>query len=242
MKVGIIGQGNFGTFVKSLLPKNVTVLTYDLNHLNKSDNIDSILKSDILILAIPLNAYDNFFTKNGYKIADSCLVIDVCSVKIIPQRIIDQRLPAHKNILFTHPLFGPLSAKKTTQGHNLIVTRQHGELASKVLGYCKEVLKLNIVMMSAEEHDKSMAHIHALTFFLAKGLAGINSPDIQFQTPSYSMILDLINFNNVHSHDLFTTIEQGNPYAAQVRQDLIQSLRDINNNLTENRAEYSKYF
>lgn len=81
--------------------------------------------------------------------------------------------------------------------------------------------------MSADEHDRTMAQVHALTFFVAHSLREMNLPTPQFMTPSYRELLDLVELDKRHSSDLYNTIQNGNPYAAGMREAFIACAQEI---------------
>lgn len=234
ISVGVVGQGAFGKFILKALPNYCKYKTYDNNQSNPETNstFDEVLDVDILIIAIPLFSFDNFFKKAKGKIKPQTLVIDICSVKVSPTGYMNKYLSNHKNIFLTHPLFGPQSVVDNFEGHTLIVTDIIGEKAKSVLNYCEKDLGLKIMKMTAEEHDKTMAHVHALTFFTARGLGDLKLPKVTFQTPSYNEILDLIALDDTHSEDLFRTIQLGNPYAKEIRERFINTLTEINQSLS----------
>lgn len=233
ISVGVVGQGAFGKFILKALPEYCKYKTYDNNRSNSDNNstFEEVLDVDLLVIAIPLFSYENFFKKAEGKIKPHTLVIDICSVKVIPTGYMNKYLSNHKNILLTHPLFGPQSAVDNFEGHTLIVTDTIGETAKSVLDYCEKSLGLKIMKMTAEEHDKTMAHVHALTFFTAKGLGDMKLPEVTFQTPSYNDLLDLIKLDDTHSEDLFQTIQLGNPYAKEIRERFIDTLTEVNQRL-----------
>ena len=233
MTIGIVGQGAFGKFLLKALPKKCEYKTYDINQSNSANNstFDEVIDVDILIIAIPFFSFDDFFKKAEGKIKPETLVIDICSVKTLPTEIIKRYLKNHRNLLLTHPLFGPQSASDSFEGHTLIITDSTGETAKSVLDYCDKYLGLKIMKMTAEEHDKTMAQVHALTFFAARGLGAMKLPEVTFQTPSYNEILDLIALDNTHSEDLFQTIQLGNPYAKEIREQFINALTEVNQGL-----------
>lgn len=236
MRIGIVGQGGFGTFLRSLMPADCQVITYDSAPklgASASTTLDEVLDVDVLIPAIPLSSYNDFFSQIADKLRPETLVIDVCSVKTVPERRIEELLPNHSRVLMTHPLFGPQSAARSTRGHALIVTRQQAEdeLAAAILRYCEQTLGLTVTHMTAEEHDRTMAQVHALTFFAAHGLASMPENKVQFMTPSYQKVLDLVALDQTHSQELFRTIQLGNPFAQEVREQLIDSLVSINEDL-----------
>jgi prephenate dehydrogenase len=162
-------------------------------------------------------------------------VVDVCSVKTKPAQLLQKYLPDHPNMLVTHPLFGPQSAScGDTAGRELIVTGSRGGKAKAVLAYCKDTHGLVIRHTTAEEHDRAMAQVHALTFFLAHGLARARvGEDVPFVTPSFRSLLELIALDKRHTDALFNTIQQGNPYAHEAREALLRNLKDINQEIQE---------
>lgn len=235
--VGVVGLGGFGKFVVSLLPDSVEILVNDADAKRIPEKaheatLGKVASADVVILAVPLASYEELLPQLAKDIRPETLVIDVCSVKSMPEELIKKFLPQHANILATHPLFGPQSAKNGTKDHQLIVTSKRGEIADKVLDYCSEKLGLDIVHLSADEHDKIMGQIHVLTFFLARALGEMKLKDTPFMTPSYKMISDLVTFNASHSNELFETIQLGNPYAATMRDAVIKAFEDVNDRLS----------
>jgi prephenate dehydrogenase len=231
--VGIIGLGSFGRFMATLVPKGVEVWgsSRSVTELEgvKIKPLEEVVKADVLLLGFPLNAYPTMLAKVAPLLPPETLVVDVCSVKVKPEELLAKYLPQHTNILSTHPLFGPQSAANGTKGHKLVVTKNNGdEKAEKLLQYCAEKLELDISTMTAEEHDRIMARVHALTFFVSRGLAEMNLRKEQFMTPSYQRLLDMVEFDKSHSQELFDTIENGNPFAAAARQEFMHTLKTIN--------------
>ncbi len=229
--VGIIGLGSFGQFAASLLPDEVEVVGYDTRPMKttvQQADLDEVMQTDAVILAIPLSAYQEMLSRIQPITPPGTLLIDVCSVKVKPDQLLKKYLPDHPNLLITHPLFGPESASPgQTAGHDLIVTKSVGAKAEEALEFCEKELELTVHRMTPEAHDQVMAQVHALTFFVARGLADSINPEVPFKTPSFQMILDLIELDSKHSNELFETIEKGNPYAQKVRQDLIKSFEKV---------------
>jgi prephenate dehydrogenase len=229
--VGIIGLGAFGTFCASLVPQDIRVISYD-THVSGSSSVahgtlEQVCESDVVILAVPLSAYEETLAKIKPLIKPSTLIIDICSVKEVPARLVRKYLPDHKNLLITHPLFGPQSAKNGTTGLTLVVCEQSGQTSDTVIKYCESTLNLTVLFMTAEQHDKEMALVHALTFFVARGLDNMNITKTHFATPSFDLIQNLIDFDARHSEELFQTIQTGNPYAKQVRKQLLTHLESV---------------
>ncbi|NTW62108.1 prephenate dehydrogenase, partial [Candidatus Saccharibacteria bacterium] len=180
-----------------------------------------------------LEVYKEMLPKIAKLIKPEALVIDVCSVKKRAEQLLSQYLPGHSNVLATHPLFGPQAIATGIAGCKLVVTKSSGELAGQFIDFCHNELGLTVIHMSADKHDKAMAQVHAVTFFVAKGLANLNIGENDFITPSYRMILDLVSFDKRHSKSLFDTIERGNPYAADIRKKLVDTFDALEKDLEE---------
>ena len=236
--IGILGMGSFGRFLAELLVhhsrSDILVFdprsTHSVGGVSYAANLnDLVTKADILVLSVPLASYDEVLPHIQRYVRPQTLIIDICSVKLKAEERLRMHLPAHNNILCTHPLFGPQSAAyNDARGHTLIVTDSPGDLAHETEDFCSQQLGLQLVHMSADEHDKVMAQVHALTFFVAHGLREMNLPTPPFMTPSYKELIDLVELDKKHSPELYDTIQNGNPHAKQVRQTLMDTFQRLN--------------
>lgn len=227
--ISVIGRGDFGQLVVSLIPEELSVTSYGSK--DTKENITTIGTSDVIVLSIPLTAYPEVLDLLAPVLKPQTLVVDFCSVKTEPAELFNSHLPNHKNILLTHPLFGPQSFHNGEQ-HTLVVTNKADEKAEEIFNFCSKTLGLRVLHMSNEEHDKRMAEIHVLTFFIARALADMNLQREPFMTPSFNKLLDLVALDSSHTEALFQTIQNGNPYGAEERQRFIDSLIKIQNNLS----------
>lgn len=239
MRVGIVGLGNFGRFVASVLAKDASldVVAHDTSDVPALEGVAKtelaeVAASDAVILCVPLAAYDQLLPELRTHLRDDTLVVDVCSIKTEAENRIRHHLPAHQSLLMTHPMFGPQSAPGgNVAGKTLIVTSAEGEAAQQALDFCQAELGLTVMRMTNEEHDREMANVHALTFFVARGLAQTGLQESPFQAPSFQMLLNLVAFDRSHTEDLFRTIELGNPFAKAARERFVETLQAINNQL-----------
>ncbi|MDQ5913900.1 MAG: hypothetical protein QG623_519 [Patescibacteria group bacterium] len=151
------------------------------------------------------------------KLKPETLLVDVCSVKVIPANLINEYLPNHKNLLLSHPLFGPQSAKESTTNLKFIVTGSVGGRAKELVYFCQNKLKLSIIYMTAEDHDRAMAYTHALTFFVSQSLHPFKLEEHGITTPSFNELLDLSNIAKNESKELLISIHKSNPYSKEVR-------------------------
>lgn len=229
--VSIIGRGGFGKLLAELIPDDVEVGLYGSK--DTVENITSIGSSDVIFLAMPLQAYSDVLKKLRPALKPETLIVDLCSVKVKPAEYIREYLPDHQNVLLTHPLFGPQSYHNK-QKKVLVVTAGENAKAKRVIQFCEQKLKLTILMMSNEAHDQRMAEIHVLTFFIARALQQLELHSEPFMTPSFQSLLDLAALDATHTDALFETIQNGNPFAAEERANFIKTLQEIDKDLSSN--------
>lgn len=234
INIGIIGYGSFGSF----LAEKLKGMNLKVNSLDKSTvppklwaEMEDIAKCDYLILAIPFSSYPHVLGELQKTISPQAILVDVASIKEQPLKLIKQYLPNQK-IIATHPLFGPQSASKSLEGHTLIICNEFSsaEETEKLEPLLKKS-KLNLVRMSAIEHDQLMARLQALTFFVARALDRMGVRELPVMTPSYQKLVDLARLEHEHSEGLFKTIQTGNRFAKEIRQVLLDQLKALDNTL-----------
>lgn len=233
--VGIIGLGNFGGLLADIIPQDITILGCD--EANKSlparvrrATLEVAVRADVVFLAIPLESYVKVLPHVAKHILPDTLLIDVCSVKVRPQALIEKHLPDHSNMMLTHPLFGPETVQNGLTDLQLIITKRQGQKAQEVVVFC-EALGLQLLSMTSNEHDRIMARVHALTYFIARGLSQLGIKEETLLPPSYKSLLNLVNLDKAHSEALFQTMENGNPFAAELRAAFLDKLQNVNQDL-----------
>lgn len=229
--VGIIGYGSFGKFLTEKLGQDFTVRVFSRRHQPGHGiftTLEKVAQSDYLILSIPLHAYKDYLTRLKPLLHKKTAIIDVCSVKLKPLQIIKDILPTQP-VVATHPLFGPETASESLKGHTLVICPELSDKEhAKALAEFGKSVGLKVLLESAETHDRQMATVHALTFFIARALDQFGLESYELNTPSYRRLLHLAELDKHHSDDLFDTIQSGNPYSKAVRQKFIVILNDLN--------------
>ncbi len=229
--VGIIGMGDFGQLSAKHLNNVCSLKCYDENPKLSSHKLTEVMKCEVVIIAVPLLAIKVVLETIKPLLKPSTILVDVCSVKLTPISIYQRTLPGHSNVVFAHPMFGPQSAANSLVGHTIIFCNQN--IASKVVQkFCQEQLGLLVVSMTATEHDSVMANMHAITFFVARGLNNFGLKPSRFQAPSFQMLLDLVELDKAQSQELFETVENGNPKAQLVRQRLVEELSRLDSSIS----------
>ena len=233
--VGLVGFGEFGRLVASLIPKDIEVLVKlrsakTLPNRVKQASIDKVARCDVVVLCVPLASYEQVLGELATHLLTTSLLLDVCSVKVIPAQLIAKILPEHRDVLLTHPLFGPQTIEDGIEGKRIVVTAATGKRAELIISFCRK-LGFDIVTMTNEEHDREMARVHALTFFIARALSDMGVSPGVFSPPSYQSLLSLVKLDKAHSQALFETMELGNPFAAETRDKFLRQLNEVNMSL-----------
>ena len=198
-----------------------------------SASLDEVVQADFLIPAIPLDAYESTLKSIKNKISKNTVLVDVCSVKTEPIRIIRSILPDNR-LVATHPLFGPESALDSLQGHSLVLCPADSdpEMLQKVEEFAKR-LELEVISMSAVEHDDEMAVVQGLTFFIAHSLKDLKLHEQKLSTPSFQKLLDLAKLEKHHSNGLFFTIQAGNKQAKYIRRKFIALAEELDGQVNQ---------
>jgi prephenate dehydrogenase len=137
----------------------------------------------------------------------------------------------------THPLFGPQSGKNGITGLTIVVwpVRIDPDAYIKLKSFLHDELHLRVIERSPQEHDREMAYVQALTFFIGRALGKLEIPDLQLKTATYQHLLDVKHIVNNDTDDLFYTIQHENPLADDVREAFLQSLHNIESDLQKKR-------
>lgn len=190
-------------------------------------------KQDIVILSMPISEIENVLKEIKDSVKTGALVMDVCSVKAYPVRLMKKILPKNTNILGTHPLFGPQSGKRGLKGLEIVFCPTRISAADlRLIGDLFKAMGLKVILTTPEKHDKIIANTQALTHFFARGVINsIRSMKFEFSTPSARKLFEIINDVKEDSPLLFRDIESLNPYAKSMRKRLIDNLNKLNKNL-----------
>jgi prephenate dehydrogenase len=222
--LGLIGLGQFGQLAAGVLKSHFDVLVTDkapgaedmAAELGVAfGSLESAAARDIVVVAVPVVAMRSVFSAIAPHVRPGSLVIDVGSVKVLPTQWMAELLPGHVDLVATHPLFGPQSAKRGLKGLRFVVCPVRGERAPCVAAFGR-ALELKVTVTTPEEHDQEMAYVQALTHLIGRSLVNIGIPDEQLKTPSYQHLLELCSLIGADTFELFTAIQTQNPYAAEV--------------------------
>jgi len=233
--LGLIGFGQFGQLAGSHLKSHFDLMVTDVALEAEAaahamgvafGSPEACAARDIVVVAVPVRTMRDMFIRIAPHVRPGALVADVGSVKVLPARWMRELLPVHADIVATHPLFGPQSAKDGLAGLRFVVCGVRGERHEAVAEFGRS-LGLTVTVTSPEEHDREMAYVQALTHLIGRSLVNVGIPDEQLKTPSYQHLLELCALIGNDTFELFTAIQTLNPYAAEIAGQFVDEARSL---------------
>jgi len=221
--LGLIGYGAFGRLTARHLSAWFTVLASDPNAGTGDDHavltdLATAAACPVVVLAVPVEAMAAVLSEIAPLLAPDALVIDVGSVKVLPARLMDARLPAGVRVVGTHPLFGPQSGRDGIAGLRIAVCGVRDDRASRrVAAFCRRALALKVFQVTPEEHDREAATVQGLTHLIARVLLSMEPLPTRMTTASFERIMQAVEMVRHDSPAVFRAIERDNPFAAEVR-------------------------
>lgn len=253
-KVLIIGLGRFGFLLAEILRSDFEVFAWSKKP--KSDiakklgitwiDLESgIRECEVIFYCVPIGEFEKIILShrrwlgsNGQK-----LIIDIQSVKVLPKKILQRSLPHNCQAILTHPLFGPTSVKENGLAGLKIMMEKF--TANKVnYDFWKNYFrtkKLEIVEISAEDHDRLAANSQGVVFFMSKVLADFGFVPTKVDT-FWAQQLGKIVYGAVggDSQQLFIDLQTNNPFTKEMRIKLGKSMEKISLQLLPKRIDPKK--
>ncbi len=236
-KIGIIGFGNFGQLVAKILKphfkiqvtnrsdKSVLAEELGFEYLDLKTLVET---SEVIIFCVPVQFLKETLVQIKPFLKEGSCLIDTASVKFKPteffMEILGEDLDRKKiTFLPIHPLFGPTSFGKNgdkTDDLKLVLCNDEElkkqanfeEKYNFIKKFSEQKLKLKIFEKTTIEHDKEMAWVQGLTFYLGKTFERVDIPDTELKTPTYQHLLDIKEIVSSDSDELFQTIMEFNPF------------------------------
>ena len=239
--LGIIGFGQFGQFMARHLAPFFDVAVCDAADLHVEaekigvcwSDFETVANCKIVVFAVPLQSFETVLRRARKFLQTDAMCFDVCSVKIEPLRLMREILPASVEIIGTHPLFGPQSGREGIENLRVAFCPVRTNKATEIKRFLTEDLKLKVFEKTPEEHDREMAHVQALTHFVARALDELHIADSELATVSYEELMRAARLVSEDSWELFRTIQNGNPFAEEKRKAFLDKLIELENRVNE---------
>ena len=229
-RVSIIGFGRFGAMLHSLLSKGFEVDVFDKNSIDNSDvnevSLEDALQNETIFIAVPIRDFENLVKDISKKISSGKTVIDVCSVKVFPKKVMLDNLSNETDIIATHPLFGPDSLKDSGSVMTMESVRNTFGRYDFWKNYF-ESQNISIEEISAEEHDMMAARSQGLTHFVGRVIDDFGTNQTRIDTEGYKALHKLVNQTCNDTWELFEDIQNFNPFTEKMISELNESFDKI---------------
>jgi prephenate dehydrogenase len=234
MKIGVYGLGRFGFFWAELLSRHFRVMGFSRNPERKCPETvmrvkeQEVLQCPVIFLCCSISAIEEVVKRIAPQLSPGTLVLDTCSVKVFPVKVMEEYLPEEVQIIATHPMFGPDSAKKGIGGLPVIISpvRAKPEKVKYWSGFFTSI-GLKTVFMTPDEHDHKAAYTQGITHYVGRVLADLNLAGSEIATIGYSKLLEIMEQTCNDPWQLFLDLQLYNPYTKEMRVRLHQSLERI---------------
>uniref|UniRef100_A0A0A9DQ77 Prephenate/arogenate dehydrogenase domain-containing protein n=1 Tax=Arundo donax TaxID=35708 RepID=A0A0A9DQ77_ARUDO len=235
LKIAVVGFGNYGQFLaRTLVAQGHTILAHSRSDHSAAaasigarffpDSHDlcechpdvvllatSILSAEAVVRSLPI-----------HRLRRDTLFADVLSVKEFPKNLLLGALPEEFDIICTHPMFGPESARDGWAGLPFVFDRVRvGDCpgrrarAEAFLGVF-ELEGCRMVEMSCAEHDAHAAETQFLTHTVGRTLALLELQPTPISTNGYETLLRLVDNTCSDSFDLYNGLFMYNKNATEL--------------------------
>ena len=246
-KVSIIGFGRFGKTLYRLLKDDFSITIYNRSSLDLSSvdrnitiakTISKIYESEIIFYCVPISSFESVIKTHKKYFKHNHVLIDVLSVKMFPLFVLNKYLKNTKTqVLLAHPMFGPDSAKNGFEGLPMILDRFM--TSADTYSFWKkyfESKKLNVIEMSALEHDRIAANSQGLTHFIGRLLEEVNFSPTLIDSLGAKKLYEVKDQTCNDTWQLFSDLQQYNPFTKQMRLKLGQAYDKLYNRLLPKQA------
>ncbi|AWN47855.1 prephenate dehydrogenase/arogenate dehydrogenase family protein [Methylobacterium terrae] len=223
--IGLIGFGAFGRLVAEHLAPHVGLRVHD-PFVAEAEfaaggvaacSLPEAAACPVVILATPVSSLAAIVRAVAPHLRPGALVLDVGSVKVRPAAIMRAGLPPDVDIVATHPLFGPQSARGGLRGLKIAVCPVRGSRAGRVGAFLRRAFGLDVIVTTPEAHDREAAAVQGLTHLIAKVLVAMEPLPTRMTTRSFDLVMQAVGMVRHDAPEVYHAIERENPYAAEVR-------------------------
>jgi prephenate dehydrogenase len=229
--IGVYGLGRFGALWAELLSRRFSVLAYSRDAARacpsgaRRASEGEVASCDAVFLCVAISAMREVCERLRGQVGPRTVVLDTCSVKVHPAQVMTESLPAPTSLLATHPMFGPDSARGGIAGLPIVVCPVRSE-PGLVDEWCAVFrgMGLDVLVMSPEEHDRRAAYTQGVAHFVGRVLADMELGSSPMATVGYRKLLEIIEQTCNDSWQLFQDLQRFNPYTAEMRARLVESI------------------
>lgn len=236
--IGLIGLGAFGRLTAAHLGAHFPLIGYDPAVTDAPKGVTlrplaEVAACDAVILATPVPALSATIAAINPYLCSGAVVLDVGSVKVIPAQKMLAELPSYVDIIGTHPMFGPQSARGGVRGLKIVICPIRGR-DRPLAGYLRKTFGLDAIIATPEAHDREAAMVQGLTHLIAKVLVEMEPLPRHMTTASFDLLSKAVDMVRHDAPEVFYAIERMNPYAPEVRRRFFALAAELADSLEKN--------
>lgn len=239
ISIGLIGFGAFGRLIAAHLGPLFPIFAFDPAACEPAKGVTltdvaTAAACDLVILAMPVPQLGAAIAAIKPHLRPGAVVLDVCSVKVLPAQLMRAELPETVEIIGTHPMFGPQSARGGVKGLKIVICPIRGPRARMLAAFLRKTFGLQAIIATPEQHDRDAAMVQGLTHLIAKVLVEMEPLPRHMTTASFDLLMRAVDMVRYDAPEVFYAIERLNPFAPDVRRSFFALAADLAETLEKN--------
>jgi prephenate dehydrogenase len=183
--------------------------------------------SEVIFLTVPISVLPQMLSSLAPIVRPDATVVDTCSVKVFPAQTMEATLPPSVDIIACHPMFGPDSALTRADLLPVItwpVRDRYARYTSILERF--ERLRMRVVEMSPDDHDREAAFTQGITHLIGRVLAQMELQPSEIATLGYRRLLQVMEQTCNDPIQLFRDLQRYNPYTKSMRRQFADALTE----------------
>lgn len=231
--VGIIGFGRFGQLLAGLLRDDFDVAVSDRSDRSADAKrigvsyvpVTESAGKDIVILCVPISEMEAVLEEIKPHLKKGALIMDTCSVKEYPIRVMQKLLPKDVEIIGTHPLFGPNSiSDRKALTWALCQVRARLVCFAEWKGYL-ERKGFKVVVTDPATNDRGVAYAINLPNLIGRTFDKLGVLEQKISTLNFNRLLAIRHATMNDSEQLFRDSHKYNRFSSEVEKRFLKELK-----------------
>ena len=244
MKTAILGAGKMGVWFARFCKENgdniivsdrkkekLLKIGKELGVETTTDFIEATNCADRIIVCVSISSFEEVVKKIGPSIRDNQVVMDICSIKEFPVRVMHENIEGGL-VLGTHPVFGPGSKGLKHKAYILTPTNPAELKFANEFKDWLEKEEAHVFVMTPEKHDELMSVVLGLPHFL--GLVAcetlLEQKDFaqtkQVAGTTYRMLFTLAEATALETPDLYANLQMNLPKMGKIEELFIAKAQE----------------
>jgi prephenate dehydrogenase len=182
---------------------------------------EAVEKADNVVICVSISSFEDVVKQIAPAIRERQNVLDICSVKEQPVKIMHQHLKG-ATILGTHPVFGPGSQGVKNKAYILTPTNAKEQAFAEKYKSWLEKVGARVFIMTPKKHDQLMSVVLGMPHFI--GLVAcdtlLEQPDFletkKVAGTTYRMLFTLAEATALETPDLYANLQISLPEMGKI--------------------------